>query len=92
MYRQHATRLSRQERRIRDRQMCHERMSGATVRQIAVRHFLSKSHVHRIVADCEILSPRPNFGFELVPLPGGMGYTWRHGPASYPKPRAYKRK
>lgn len=89
MHKQHATPMTRAERRIRNNQLCYERMKGATLRQLAKRHGLSKSQVHRIVGETEILPQSLEATIELVPLAGG-GYTWRHGPAIYPRPRAYK--
>lgn len=81
--------MTRAERRIRNSQLCYERMRGEALRQIAKRHGLSKSQVHRLVLEVEILPPTPETTVELVPLPGG-GYTWRHGPAVYRRSRAYK--
>jgi len=75
------------DRRYRNAWMCQERMNGLTIRQIAKRHGLSKSHVHRVVADCEILPPNPIPTFELVPSPNG-GY--RHEITYYqPRQKAY---
>jgi len=76
------------DRQSRNAWMRHERMNGATIRQIAKRHGLSKSQVHRITSDCEILPPHPVPIYQLVPAPGG-GY--RHE-ITYcqPRQRAYK--
>lgn len=58
--------MTRTERRIRNELMAWERSRGATIREIARRHGLSKSRVHQIVADVEILPPPPRPAYELV--------------------------
>jgi hypothetical protein len=83
----------RQRRSVPDREsmlntMAWERMNGATIREIAHRFGLSKSQVHRLVAEVEILPPRQQLRYELVPLPGG-GYA--HLAATHtPRQRAYR--
>lgn len=77
------------ERRIRNGQMAHERMKGLTIREIAKRHCLSKSHVHRLVGQVEILPPNPVHRFDIVPLDGG-GYSARFVTHNAPRQRAYK--
>lgn len=68
--------------------MAHERMNGATVRELARRFNLSKSHVQRIVAHVDIKPPPPISEYYLVPLPGG-GYTAMIGYVT-PRQRAYR--
>lgn len=77
------------DRRHRNNQMAYERMKGLTIRQIAKRHGLSKSHVHRLIGLVDILPPSRVTGFELVPLEGG-GYTARIVTLYTPRPRAYQ--
>lgn len=80
--------MTRADRRHRNAEMCHERMKGATIRQIAKRYYLSKSQVHRIVGECEILAPNPLPRLELVPASGGevrAAITYEQ-----PRQRAYK--
>jgi len=81
--------MTRTDRRDRNSQMALERMKGLTIRQIAKRHGLSKSHVHRLIGLVDILPPSPITGFELVPLDGG-GYTARIVTLYTPRQRAYK--
>lgn len=69
--------------------MAYERMRGMTIREIAKRYGLSKSRVHQLVAQVEILPPPPVPGFELVQRPGG-GYTAQIVTLSTPRQRAYK--
>ena len=79
----------RGERAIRDDAMAYERLRGATVRAIAKRFGLSKSRVHQIVADVEIIGPPPRYGTVLVHLPGG-GYGLAPGERLDPGITAYK--
>lgn len=80
--------MTKADRRYRDAAMSHERMRGATLRAIAKRHGLSKSRVHQIVSNVEILPPPPVPECQLVQLPGG-GYTARYS-YTWPRSRAYK--
>lgn len=68
--------------------MAHERMHGATIREIAHKFKLSKSQAHRIVRDVEILPPTPFIGYELVPRHGGGYYA--QTVVRWPCPRVYK--
>lgn len=80
--------MNASDRRIRDNQLAYERMKGATIRGLSKHFNLSKSQVHRIVANVEILIPAPFAVYSLVPLATG-GYT---AAISYDRPRqrAYK--
>jgi hypothetical protein len=80
--------MTRADRCHRNAEICHERMKGMTIRQIAKRYYLSKSQVHRIVWECEILPPNPIPRFELVPSSSGgvkVAITYERT-----RPRGYK--
>lgn len=80
--------MTREERRRRNAWMAHERMNGATIRELAKRHRLSKSQVHRIVQFVDLRPLPPVAVHAIVPLPGG-GYrpivTYEN-----PRHRAYR--
>ncbi len=65
--------MTLEERRRRNAWMAHERVNGATIRELAKRHHLSKSQVHRIVQFVALRPPPPMAVHTIVPLPGG-GY------------------
>jgi hypothetical protein len=80
-HRQHnnmtASRLTTEQREIRNAELVRQRMFGATVRQIAKSSGLSKSRVHQLVYDVAIIcgGPRrkpekPLYCLELVQLQG----------------------
>lgn len=78
------------ERAIRNDELAHQRMFGRTIRQIAKRHGLSNSLVHRLVKDVAIVCgdrrqkpEKPLYSFELVPLPDAGFFSstaWLHCP------------
>jgi hypothetical protein len=61
------------DRRRRNNWMAHERMNGATIRELAHKFSLSKSQVHRIVQSVVMRPPPPIAMYSIVPLLGG-GY------------------
>ena len=68
---------AKEQREIRNDELARQRMFGRTIRQIAKRHGLSKSQVHRLVKDVAIVCSdrrqkpeKPLYCFELVPLSG----------------------
>jgi hypothetical protein len=77
--------LTKTERRYRLEQMTTARMFGLTIREIAKRHNLSKTHVHRLLKDVAVVrnsrnNPRRNPECAacrtiLVPCSSGTGYA-----------------
>jgi hypothetical protein len=73
--------MTPRERQNRNEELARQRMFGASIRQIAKRHNLSKSHVHRLVRDVAIVCgsrrrkpEKPIARCTIVPCADGLGY------------------
>jgi hypothetical protein len=73
--------MTPRERQNRNEELARQRMFGASIRQIAKRHNLSKSQVHRLVHDVAIVHggrrrkpEKPIARCTIVPCADGLGY------------------
>ena len=68
-----------------------KRRNGATYRAIADFVGVTSSTAYRWTRDVEFSPPAQRSECELVPLPGGSGYAWRHIFEQPPTPNQHKR-